>query len=127
MADEFHLRSVSLRWLFLLQSVPQSEQLAVFWRKVRQLLMRVVEVLMSIPSFFNATIKCVFKTRNYDASSYYRITNMDGHRPYRKGRNVICKEREYVLYAKVSGQKSLMIIVRHIILTFYQPLLSPRH
>ena len=37
------------------------------------------------------------------------------------------KEREYVLYAKVSGQKSLMIIVRHIILTFYQPLLSPRH
>ena len=40
---------------------------------------------------------------------------MDGHRPYRKGRNVICKEREYVLYAKVSGQKSLMIIVRHII------------
>ena len=25
------------------------------------------------------------------------------------------KEREYVLYAKVSGQKSLMIIVRHII------------
>ena len=40
---------------------------------------------------------------------------MDGHRPYCKGRNVICKEREYVLYAKVSGQKSLMIIVRHII------------
>ena len=28
MADEFHLRSVSLRWLFLLQSVLQSEQLA---------------------------------------------------------------------------------------------------
>ena len=25
------------------------------------------------------------------------------------------KEREYVLYAKVSGQKSLVIIVRHII------------
>ena len=40
---------------------------------------------------------------------------MDGHRSYCKGRNAIRKEREYVLYAKVSGQKSLTIIVRHII------------
>ena len=62
-----------------------------FGGKLDNFLMRVVEVLMSIPSFFNAVIKCLFKTGDYDVSSYYWITNMDGHRSYRKSRDFICK------------------------------------
>ena len=37
------------------------------------------------------------------------------------------KEREYVLYAKVSGQKSLMIIVRHIIPNILSTIIIARH
>ena len=99
-----------------------------FGGKLDNFLMRVVEVLMSIPSFFlmlllNAYLKPGITTLVLIIGL---LTWMDTARIVR-AETLSVKEREYVLYAKVSGQKSLMIIVRHIILTFYQPLLSPRH
>ena len=78
--------------------------------------MRVVEVLMSIPSFFlmlllNAYLKPGITTLVLIIGL---LTWMDTARIVR-AETLSVKEREYVLYAKVSGQKSLMIIVRHII------------
>ena len=87
-----------------------------FGGKLDNFLMRVVEVLMSIPSFFlmlllNAYLKPGITTLVLIIGL---LTWMDTARIVR-AETLSVKEREYVLYAKVSGQKSLMIIVRHII------------
>ena len=87
-----------------------------FGGKLDNFLMRVVEVLMSIPSFFlmlllNAYLKPGITTL---VLIIRLLTWMDTARIVR-AETLSVKEREYVLYAKVSGQKSLMIIVRHII------------
>ncbi|MEK4407916.1 ABC transporter permease [Bacillus sp. FSL L8-0642] len=87
-----------------------------FGGKLDNFLMRIVEVLMSIPSFFlmlllNAYLKPGITTLVLIIGL---LTWMDTARIVR-AETLSVKEREYVLYAKVSGQKSLMIIVRHII------------
>ncbi|ADY20208.1 ABC transporter permease [Bacillus paranthracis] len=87
-----------------------------FGGKLDNFLMRVVEVLMSIPSFFlmlllNAYLKPGITTLVLIIGL---LTWMDTARIVR-AETLSVKEREYVLYAKVSGQKSLTIIVRHII------------
>ena len=87
-----------------------------FGGKLDNFLMRIVEVLMSIPSFFlmlllNAYLKPGITTLVLIIGL---LTWMDTARIVR-AETLSVKEREYVLYAKVSGQKSLTIIVRHII------------
>ncbi|MEW9577899.1 ABC transporter permease [Bacillus toyonensis] len=87
-----------------------------FGGKLDNFLMRIVEVLMSIPSFFlmlllNAYLKPGITTLVLIIGL---LTWMDTARIVR-AETLSVKEREYVLYAKVSGQKSFMIIVRHII------------
>lgn len=87
-----------------------------FGGKIDNFLMRIVEILMSIPSFFlmlllNAYLKPGIMTLILIIGF---MTWMDTARIVR-AETLSVKEREYVLYAKVSGQKSFAIIFRHII------------
>lgn len=79
-------------------------------------LMRTVDVLMSIPSFFlmlilNAYLKPGIGTIIViiGALSWMNIARIV------RAEAMSVKEREYVLYAKVSGQKPALIILKHII------------
>ncbi|CAM4296957.1 peptide ABC transporter permease [Bacillus manliponensis] len=87
-----------------------------FGGKIDNFLMRIVEILMSIPSFFlmlllNAYLKPGIMTLILIIGF---MTWMDTARIVR-AETLSVKEREYVLYAKVSGQNSFAIIFRHII------------
>lgn len=81
-------------------------------------LMRIVELLMSIPSFFlmlllNAYMKPGIATLVFIIGL---LTWMDIARIVR-AETLSIKEREFVQYAKVSGQSSFKIILQHIIPT----------
>ncbi|UII57554.1 ABC transporter permease [Cytobacillus spongiae] len=83
---------------------------------IDNLLMRLVEVLMSIPSFFlmlllNAYMKPGITTLVFIIGL---LTWMEIARIVRS-ETLSVKEREYVLYAKASGQSSWWIILKHII------------
>ncbi|GAB1157294.1 ABC transporter permease [Paenibacillus illinoisensis] len=79
-------------------------------------LMRIVDVLMSIPSFFlmlilNAYLKPGIGTIIViiGVLSWMNIARIV------RAEAMSVKQREYVLYARVSGQKSFRIIMKHII------------
>lgn len=83
---------------------------------VDNLLMRSVDVLMAIPSFFlmlilNAYMKPGIGTIIViiGALSWMQIARIV------RAETLSVKEREYVLYARVSGQSKLRIILKHII------------
>lgn len=85
---------------------------------IDNLLMRFVELLMSIPSFFlmlllNAYMKPGITTLVFIIGL---LTWMDIARIVR-AETLSIKEREFVQYAKVSGQSSAKIIMQHIIPT----------
>lgn len=85
---------------------------------IDNLLMRFVELLMSIPSFFlmlllNAYMKPGITTLVFIIGL---LTWMDIARIVR-AETLSIKEREFVQYAKVSGQSSAKIILQHIIPT----------
>ena len=85
---------------------------------IDNLLMRFVELLMSIPSFFlmlllNAYMKPGITTLVFIIGL---LTWMDIARIVR-AETLSIKEREFVQYAKVSGQSSFKIIIHHIIPT----------
>lgn len=87
-----------------------------FGGKIDNLLMRIVDILMSIPSFFlmlilNAYLRpgigtIVFIIGILSWMSISRIVRAE---------TLSVKQREYVLYAKVSGQSTFRIITKHII------------
>ncbi|RDU36062.1 ABC transporter permease [Neobacillus piezotolerans] len=83
---------------------------------IDNILMRIVEVLMSIPSFFlmlllNAYMKPGIRTLVIIIGL---MTWMEISRIVRS-ETLSVKEREYVMYAKASGQSSVFIILKHII------------
>lgn len=87
-----------------------------FGGRVDNLLMRMVDILMSIPSFFlmlilNAYLKPGIPTIVVIIGL---LTWMSIARIVR-AETLSVKEREYVLYAKVSGQSTFKIITKHII------------
>lgn len=87
-----------------------------FGGRIDNLLMRFVEVIMSIPSFLILLLLSV-----YLKPSVSNIIIIIGLLMWMSISRVIraetmsVKEREYVLYAKASGQSALGIIVRHIL------------
>lgn len=83
---------------------------------VDNVLMRMVDVLMSIPSFFlmlilNAYLKPSISTIIIIIGmlSWMNIARIV------RAETLSVKEREYVLYARVSGQSRLNIILKHIV------------
>ena len=83
---------------------------------IDNLLMRMVDVLMSIPSFFlmlilNAYLKPSIPTIIIIIGllSWMSIARIV------RAETLSVKEREYVMYARVSGQSTLRIITKHIV------------
>lgn len=87
-----------------------------FGGKLDNLLMRLVDILMSIPSFFLMLIlNAYLKPGILNLILIIGLmTWMDIARIVR-AETLTMKEREYVLYARVSGQKPFLIIIKHII------------
>lgn len=87
-----------------------------FGGKVDNLLMRLVDILMAIPAFFlllvlNAYLKPGIANIILIISA---LTWMNMSRLVR-AETLTLKEREYVIYARASGEHPLRIIARHII------------
>ncbi|MDU5141638.1 MAG: ABC transporter permease [Paenibacillus dendritiformis] len=83
---------------------------------IDNVLMRIVDILMSIPSFFlmlilNAYLKPGITTiiLIIGMLSWMNIARIV------RAETLSVKEREYVLYARVSGQNTLAIIMKHIV------------
>ncbi|WP_374020576.1 ABC transporter permease [Paenibacillus thiaminolyticus] len=83
---------------------------------IDNVLMRIVDILMSIPSFFlmlilNAYLKPGITTiiLIIGMLSWMNIARIV------RAETLSVKEREYVLYARVSGQNTLAIILKHIV------------
>ncbi|MGE5703876.1 MAG: ABC transporter permease [Clostridia bacterium] len=87
-----------------------------FGGKVDQFLMRLVEILLSIPSFLVMLILSVYLKPGIQNVIIIigLLTWMNIARIVR-AETLSVKEREYVLYAKVSGQSAFRIITMHII------------
>jgi peptide/nickel transport system permease protein len=87
-----------------------------FGGRIDNILMRIVEVLLSIPSFLIMLILSVYLKPGIENVILIigMLTWMDVARIVR-AETLSVKEREYVLYAKVSGQSSFKIITMHII------------
>nr|WP_253282796.1 ABC transporter permease [Cedecea davisae] len=87
-----------------------------FGGRIDNLLMRLVDILMSIPAFFlllvlNAYLKPGIANIILIISA---LTWMNMSRMIR-AETLSVKEREYVIYARASGEHPLLIIARHII------------
>jgi peptide/nickel transport system permease protein len=87
-----------------------------FGGKLDNILMRMVDILMSIPSFFLLLILNAYLKPGVQNLILIigLMTWMDIARIVR-AETLSVKEREYVLYARVSGQSSFFIITKHII------------
>ncbi|QOS97989.1 ABC transporter permease [Brevibacterium sp. JNUCC-42] len=87
-----------------------------FGGMVDSIIMRAVEILMSIPSFLLMLILSVYLKPSIQTVIIIigLLTWMNVARLVR-AETLSVKEREYVLYAKVSGQSSFKIIFYHII------------
>jgi peptide/nickel transport system permease protein len=87
-----------------------------FGGKIDNALMRMVDILMSIPSFFLLLILNAYLKPGIENVILLigLMSWMDIARIVR-AETLSVKEREYVLYARVSGQSSFKIITKHII------------
>jgi peptide/nickel transport system permease protein len=87
-----------------------------FGGKLDNFLMRIVDILMSIPSFFLLLILNAYLKPGVQNLILIigLMTWMDIARIVR-AETLSVKEREYVLYARVSGQSPFFIITKHII------------
>ena len=61
-----------------------------FGGRVDSLIMRTIDILMSIPTFFDTHIKCLFKTRNSKHYHNNRPIQLDWDSNNCKSRNPIC-------------------------------------
>ncbi|MEN2257688.1 ABC transporter permease [Paraclostridium benzoelyticum] len=87
-----------------------------FGGKIDDFIMRSIDILMCIPTFF-----LILVINSYLGSSVKNLILIIGFLGWMsiarivRGETLSVKEREYVLYAKASGQSSFKIITKHII------------
>ncbi|WP_148550101.1 ABC transporter permease [Paraclostridium bifermentans] len=87
-----------------------------FGGKIDDFIMRSIDILMCIPTFF-----LILVINSYLGASVKNLILIIGFLGWMsiarivRGETLSVKEREYVLYAKVSGQSSFKIITKHII------------
>lgn len=87
-----------------------------FGGKLDNILMRIVEVIMSIPSFLILLLLSVFLKPNIGnliiIIGFLMWMNISR---IIRAETMSVKEREYVLYAKASGQNTFGIIIKHLL------------
>lgn len=87
-----------------------------FGGKIDDFIMRSIDILMCIPTFF-----LILVINSYLGASVKNLILIIGFLGWMsiarivRGETLSVKEREYVLYAKASGQSSFKIIIKHII------------
>ena len=87
-----------------------------FGGKIDDFIMRSIDILMCIPTFF-----LILVINSYLGASVKNLILIIGFLGWLsiarivRGETLSVKEREYVLYAKASGQSSFKIIIKHII------------
>lgn len=87
-----------------------------FGGKIDDFIMRSIDILMCIPTFF-----LILVINSYLGASVKNLILIIGFLGWMsiarivRGETLSAKEREYVLYAKASGQSSFKIIIKHII------------
>lgn len=87
-----------------------------FGGKIDDFIMRSIDILMCIPTFF-----LILVVNSYLGASVKNLILIIGFLGWMsiarivRGETLSVKEREYVLYAKASGQSSFKIITKHII------------
>lgn len=87
-----------------------------FGGKIDDFIMRSIDILMCIPTFF-----LILVINSYLGASVKNLILIIGFLGWMsiarivRGETLSVKEREYVLYAKASGQRSFKIITKHII------------
>lgn len=87
-----------------------------FGGKIDDFIMRSIDVLMCIPTFF-----LILVINSYLGASVKNLIFIIGFLGWMsiarivRGETLSVKEREYVLYAKAAGQSPLKIIIKHII------------
>ena len=87
-----------------------------FGGKIDDFIMRSIDILMCIPTFF-----LILVINSYLGASVKNLIPIIGFLGWMsiarivRGETLSVKEREYVLYAKASGQSSFKIITKHII------------
>jgi len=87
-----------------------------FGGKVDNLIMRTIDILMCIPTFFLILIlNAYLKPGIQNIIIIIGVFSWMGIARIVRAETLTVKEREYVLYAKVSGEKSRNIILKHII------------
>ncbi|QUH20068.1 ABC transporter permease [Alkaliphilus sp. B6464] len=87
-----------------------------FGGKVDNLIMRTIDILMCIPTFFLILIlNAYLKPGIQNIIIIIGVFSWMGIARIVRAETLTVKEREYVLYAKVSGEKPKKIILKHII------------
>ncbi|WP_163102104.1 ABC transporter permease [Peribacillus alkalitolerans] len=87
-----------------------------FGGKIDSLLMRLVDVISSIPWMILVTVVSIYLTPGLKAIILViGLFTWMGTARLVRAETLTVKEREYVLYAKVSGQSTVSIITKHII------------
>lgn len=87
-----------------------------FGGKIDNILMRFVDILSSIPWMILVTVISIYLTPGLTAIiMVIGFFTWMGTARLVRAETLSIKEREYVMYAKVSGQSSIKIILKHII------------
>ncbi len=87
-----------------------------FGGKVDSIIMRTIDILMSIPTFFLILIlNAYLKPGIQNIIIIIGLFSWMGIARIVRAETLSVKEREYVLYSKVIGEKSNVIILKHII------------
>ncbi|MBU5428042.1 ABC transporter permease [Tissierella pigra] len=87
-----------------------------FGGRIDSLIMRTIDILMSIPTFFLILIlNAYLKPGIQNIIIIIGLFSWMGIARIVRGETLSVKEREYVLYSKVTGEKSRTIMLKHII------------
>lgn len=87
-----------------------------FGGKIDNLIMRMIDILMSIPTFFLILIlNAYLKPGIQNIIIIIGMFSWMGIARIVRGETLSIKEREYVMYSKVIGEKSRVIIPKHIL------------
>lgn len=87
-----------------------------FGNKVDSIIMRIIDILMSIPTFFLILIlNAYLKPRIQNIIIIIGLFSWMSIARIVRGETISVKEREYVLYSQVIGEKPNVIIRKHII------------